>query len=203
MKAPFQTQPEKKRRPSSSIRNNTQTNVNQRSNTTRRSLSQQRRQSSSSTTQSIIELPPQTTPVPFIPLVQNETNSIIDNQNVNGTNHETIVLDHTTAKELIPISNQIDEMEISPIPQQIILNRALIKPLRRLWKQNQNLRLRLIRELEKKPITSPLFINRLNEQVKPITFIVFHQNIILIFFRFIHQLQLQRYVYLILKYYFN
>jgi hypothetical protein len=167
MKAPFQTQPEKKRRPSSSNRNSIQTNANQRPSTARRPLSQQRRQSSSSTAQSIVELPPQTTPIPFIPPVQNETNSMIDNQNMNGSNHTSAI---TTVEEPIHVSNEIDDMDISPIPQPIILNRALIKPLRRLWKQNQNLRLRLIHELEKKSASSPLFINRLNEQVKSIVF---------------------------------
>ncbi len=174
MKAPFQTQPEKKRRPISSTRNSIQTNSNQRPSTARRTLSQQRRQSSSSAAQSIVELPPQTTTIPSIPLVQNETNSILDNQNMNGINHEIIVSDRTSAittvEEPVHVSNEIHEMDISPIPPQIILNRALIKPLRHLWKQNQNLRLRLIRELEKKSSSSPLFINRLNEQVKSILF---------------------------------
>ena len=61
-------------------------------------------------------------------------------------------------------SPEMDGTAIPPEP--IILNRALVKPLRRVWKQNQNLRLRLQRELEKKPLPSPAFINRLNEQVE-------------------------------------
>jgi hypothetical protein len=170
MKAPFQTQPEKKRRPSSAVRNSTQTNSNQRTSTTRRSISQQRRQSSSSTTQSILELSQQTTQIPSVSLVQNEKISMIDNQNINGINHETIIPNQisviTTAEEPINVSNEIDEIGISPVPQPIILNRGLVKPLRRLWKQNQNLRLRLERELDKKVKSSPLFIDRLNEQVK-------------------------------------
>lgn len=170
MKAPFQTQPEKKRRPSSAVRNSTQTNSNQRTSTTRRSISQQRRQSSSSTTQSIVELSQQTTQIPSVSLVQNEKISMIDNQNINGINHETIIPNQTsvitTAEEPINVSNEIDEIGILPVPKPIILNRGLVKPLRRLWKQNQNLRLRLERELDKKVKSSPLFINRLNEQVK-------------------------------------
>ncbi len=170
MKAPFLTQPEKKRRSSSAVRNSTQTNSNQRTSATRRSTSQQRRPSSTSTTQSIVELSQQTTQTPSIPVAQNEKNSIIENKNLNGTNHETIVPDRTsvitTTEEPINVSNEIDEIDITSVPQPIILNRALVKPLRRLWKQNQNLRLRLERELDKKLTSSPLFIDRLNEQVK-------------------------------------
>ncbi len=105
-----------------------------------------------------------------------------DNQNLDGMKHETIVPDHTIAiaitEEPINISHEIDERAISPVPQQIILNRALIKPLRRLWKQNQNLRLRLARERDKKSTSSPLFIDRLNEQVKSIRSIYFLSHII-------------------------
>ena len=170
MKAPFQTQPEKKRRPSSSNRNSIQTNGNQQPSTARRSLSQQRRQSSSSAARSVVELPPQATPVPaptILP-VQNEANSMMNNESTNGIDHTSAV---ATVEEPIHVSNEIDDMEILPVPQPIILNRALIKPLRRLWKQNQNLRLRLARELEKKSTSSPSFINRLNEQVKSIDFL--------------------------------
>jgi hypothetical protein len=184
MKAPFQTQPEKKRRPSSSNRNSIQTNANQRPSTARRSLSQQRRQSSSSAAQSIVELPAQAIPIPSILSVQNETNSMIDNESTNGIDHTSAI---TTVEDPIHGSNEIDDMEISPIPQPIILNRALIKPLRRLWKQNQNLRLRLARELEKKSSSSPSFINRLNEQVKSIVSVPlkYHYYSLL---RFIHLL---------------
>ena len=187
MKAPFQTQPEKKRRPSSTTRNSTQMNSNQRPSTARRSLSQQRRQSSSSATQSIVEQPPQTTPILSTLLVHNESNSMIDN-------HEPTVSDQITAEEPINSTNENNEMAISPIPQQIILNRALIKPLRRLWKQNQNLRLKLIREIGKKSTSSPLFIDRLNEQVKSVESIYFPQNII-VYLRFIHQLWQMIFVY--------
>lgn len=173
MKAPFQTQPEKKRRPSSAIRNNSQTtsNSNQRTSATRRSVSQQRRLSSSSTsTQPIIELSQQNTLTPSIPLIQNENSPIVDHQNMNDINHEAIVPDHTTAiittEEHTNISNEIDDINIPAVPQPIILNRTLVKPLRRLWKQNQNLRLQLEHELNKKVRSSPTFINRLNEQVK-------------------------------------
>jgi hypothetical protein len=167
MKAPFLTQPEKKRRPTSATRNNAPTNSNQRTSMTRRSVSQQRRQSSSSTTQSINELSQQTLPGPS---VSNEQNSIIDNQNTNGIRHDNILPDHTSAittiEEPINIPNETVETDLSPVPEPIILNRALIIPLRRLWKQNRTLRLRLKREREKKSISSPLFIDRLNEQVK-------------------------------------
>ncbi len=95
---------------------------------------------------------------------------MIDNQNLNDMNHETIVGDHTsvitTTEEPINVNNEIVDIDTSPLPQSIILNRGLIKPLRRLWKQNQNLRLRLERELDKKSSSLPLFIDRLNEQVK-------------------------------------
>ncbi len=169
MNAPFLTQPEKNRRPSSSIRNGAQTNSNQRPSTTRRSLSQQRRQSSSSTTQSALGLSQQTKQLPSISLVENDKSSIIDNQNNHGITQEAIVPDSIpviiTREEPINVPSETVEMDISPIPQPIVLNRTLIKPLRRLWKQNQNLRLRLKRELDKKSASSPLFIDRLHEQV--------------------------------------
>lgn len=171
MKAPFQTQPEKKRRPSSAIRNSSQANSDQRTSVARRPISQQRRPSSSSiTTQSTVELSQQRTQMLSSPLVQNENSSIVDNQNINDMNPETIVPDHTssiiTTEEFTNVSNEIDEINIPAVPQPIILNRALVKPLRRLWKQNQNLRLRLEHELNKKVTSSPLFIDRVNEQVK-------------------------------------
>jgi hypothetical protein len=160
MKAPFLTQPEKKRRPSSAIRTSTQTNPNQGSSTARRPLSQQRRQSSSSTSQSIIEVPHQTQEIHSISLIQNENNSIVDETAT--PNHAYVI---TTTEELIHVPNGTLEIETSVVPQQIILNRALIKPLRRLWKQNVNLRIRLKREFNKKSTSSPPFISRLNEQV--------------------------------------
>lgn len=166
MKAPFQTQPEKKRRTSSTTRNSIQINTNQRPNSARRSISQQRRQS---TTAPSTQTPPQ------ISLVQNEIAPLTYNEDMNGINHEMISSDHTsavvTAEVPIDVSNDIDEVEISSVPQPIILNRALIKPLRRLWKQNQNLRLRLRRAVEKKPISTPSFIDRLNEQVRFVRFL--------------------------------
>ena len=167
--APFLTQPEKKRRPSSSSRNGAQTHSTQRTSTTLRSISQQRRQSSSSITKLIVELSQQTTQIPTIPLVQNEKSLMIDNQNNDAISQENIIPDHTSivtaAEECIHVPSETVEIDISSIPQPIVLNRALIKPLRRLWKQNQNLRLRLKRELDKKFPSSPLFIDRLNEQV--------------------------------------
>lgn len=190
MKAPFQTQPEKKRRPSSTTRNSTQMSINQRPNSARRSVSQQRRPS-------ITPSSTQTPPVPHIPLVQNEPVPISDNENTNGINHASAIV---TTEVPIAVSNEIDEMEMSSIPQPIILNRALVKPLRRLWKHNQNLRLRLIREVEKKTISTPPFIDRLNEQVNRMLILCCHM--IVSFLRFIHQLRLMKYVYLMLKYYF-
>ena len=166
MKAPFQTQPEKKRRTSSTTRNSIQINANQQPNSARCSISQQRRQSTTA---------PSTQTLPHIPLVQNEIAPLTHHEDMNGTNHEMISLDPTsavvTAEVPTDVSNDIDEVEISSVSQPIILNRALIKPLRRLWKQNQNLRLRLRRAVEKKTISTPSFIDRLNEQVKFVRFL--------------------------------
>ncbi|CAF2647602.1 unnamed protein product [Rotaria sp. Silwood2] len=170
MKAPFLTQPEKKRRPSSSIRTSTQTNSSKKTSTTPRSISQQRRQSSSSTTQSIIELSQHIIPISSILPVENEKNSIIDNQSNNDMNDETIVPEQTsvtiTTEKPKNIPNETSEIDTLSIPQPIILNRTLIKPLRRLWKQNKNLRLRLETELNKRSTSSsPVFIDRLNEKI--------------------------------------
>jgi hypothetical protein len=178
MKAPFLTQPEKKRRSTSSTRNNAQTKSNQRTSTTPRSTSQQqRRQSVSSTAQSIIELPQQTTQIQSVTSVPNEQSPMIDNQNTNGISHENTLSDHTsvvtTTEESINIPNETVEIDILSVPQPIILNRALIIPLRRLWKQNRTLRLRLKKELDKKSTSSPLFIDRLNEQVEPFWIYIF------------------------------
>lgn len=161
MKAPFLTQPEKKRRPTSSTRNSIQTNANQRTSATRRSISQQRRgQVASLSTQSIVKI--------FQPK-QNESVSTIEAQTSNGKHQEDAMPDPTsgvvTVEEPVYVSNEIDEIEVPPVPQPIILNRALIKPLRRLWKQNQSLRLRLAQALEKQSSASPVFIDRLKEQV--------------------------------------
>lgn len=161
MKAPFQTQPEKKRRPSSITRNSVQINANQRPNSARRSVSQQRRQSTTAPT----------TQTPHIPSVQNEIVSLTHNGDANGINQEDTTSAVATTEVPIDVSNDIDEVEISSVPQPIILNRALIKPLRRLWKQNQTLRLRLKRAVEKKSISIPSFIDRLNEQVRFIRFL--------------------------------
>ncbi|CAF0814271.1 unnamed protein product [Adineta steineri] len=167
MKAPFLTQPEKKPRPSSSIRNNIQINPNQRTNTTRRSLSQQRRQSS--TSQPIIEFSQQAIQIPVTTSTENENSSTIENQNINVTSQNIILPDHTsintTTEEPTIISKETTETDIPSITQPVVLNRTLIKPLRRLWKQNQNLRSRLKREVEKKSTPLPPFIDRLNEQI--------------------------------------
>ena len=159
MKAPFLTQPEKKRRPGSSVRSSVQTNSNPK---TSRSLSQQRQQSqsSSSINQSTAELPPQSTR-PAAVLAVTALQQAPDPTAEDETNH--VIPDETSNHP----SSESPEMDPSAIPlEPIILNRALIKPLRRVWKQNQNLRLRLQRELDKKPLPSPHFINRLNEQVE-------------------------------------
>ena len=145
VKAPFLTQPEKKRRPNSSTRNSNQTNP------TRRSISQQRRPVSSLSTQSIVQL--------FQPTTQTTEN--IPPVDTNTSNDQILV----TTEEPVYVSNEIDEIEVPPVPQPIILNRALIKPLHRLWKQNQSLRSRLANELDKKPNTTPIFIERLKQQV--------------------------------------
>ncbi|CAF0938485.1 unnamed protein product [Rotaria sordida] len=172
MKAPFLTQPEKKRRPTSSIRTSAQTNSSKKPSATPRSISQQRRQSSSSIAHSIVELPQQITPIPAILPVENEKNSIINGQSNNDMNDETIIPEQTsvmiTTDKSKKVSNETSEIDVSSVPQPIILNQALIKPLRRLWKQNQNLRLRLEIELKKRSTTSsssPVFIDRLNEKI--------------------------------------
>ncbi|CAF3494450.1 unnamed protein product [Rotaria sp. Silwood1] len=171
MKAPFLTQPEKKRRSSSSTRTSIQTNSSKKSGTTPRPISQQRRQSSSSTTQSIVEILQKTASIPSILPVQNEKSSIINNQNNNDLNDETIIPEQTsnmiTTEEPKNISNEISEIDVLPVSEPIILNRTLIKPLRRLWKQNQNLRLRLEIEFNKRSTlsSSPVFIDRLNEKI--------------------------------------
>ena len=156
MKAPFLTQPEKKRRPSSSNRVH---DSNQRTSRTHRSISQQRRQSSSLMSKSIIEHSQPRAPIPSILTMQNESN---DNHDID---HDIIPLDQTSDMMSIDETNTLDRM---PIPNPIVLNRTLIKPLRRLRKQNQNLRLQLENELNKKRLTlsSPFFIDRLNELVK-------------------------------------
>ncbi|UJR28779.1 hypothetical protein I4U23_010005 [Adineta vaga] len=157
VKAPFLTQPEKKRRPNSAFRNSTQTNLSQRTSTTHRSLSQQQRLSSADIPQQVTHTPPTPSEQP------------IENRNVNNTNQKMIASEptsiHTTTEEPIHVYHETIDTDISSIPQPIILNRALIKPLRRLYKQNQNLRLRLKRDLEKKSISTPSFIDRLNEQI--------------------------------------
>ncbi|CAF1614966.1 unnamed protein product [Adineta ricciae] len=163
VKAPFLTQPEKKRRPGSTVRNSSQTNPNQRMSATQRSTSQQRQLSSTSISQ-------QVTQTPAIPSTQQvETNSINDNPHVDTTNQDIflphLISVHTACQEPIDNSQDTIDVNISPVPEPIILNRTLVKPLQRLWKQNQTLRVRLKHDLEKKSICKPSFIDRLDEQI--------------------------------------
>ncbi|CAF0934477.1 unnamed protein product [Adineta ricciae] len=163
IKAPFLTQPERKRRPGSTVRNSSQTNPNQRTSATQRSASQQRQLSSTS-------VPQQVTQTLAIPSAQPvETNSINGNPHVDATSQEIVLPNltsvHTTFQEPVDNSQETIDINISPVPDSIILNRTLVKPLRRLWKQNQTLRVRLKRDLEKKSIRKPSFIDRLDEQI--------------------------------------
>lgn len=171
MKAPFLTQPEKKRRSNSSVRTSSQANINQKPNMTIRSSTQQRRQSSSSISQSVAELPQKVTSVSSNSTsVKNEQYSTVDFQISNDMNDAIINSEQpslqTATEEPTHITDETKEPDELFVPQPIILNRALVKPLRRLSKQNQNLRLRLELELNKKTTASPpSFISRLNEQV--------------------------------------
>ena len=102
-------------------------------------------------------------PDPFSP-VENEMNELISDM---GENAAVAVSSHRNENEPTDaLSNEPIEIDGALVPQPIILNRALVKPLRRLWKQNQTLRLRLQRDLNQKPSPTPPFISRLNEQVR-------------------------------------
>ncbi|CAF1982727.1 unnamed protein product [Rotaria magnacalcarata] len=177
MKAPFLTQAEVKRRPNSSTRSSSQANLNKNTGSTVRSNSQQRQQSSSksSTRQSAVKLSQHVESTLSIHAMQCEKNSIIDNRSMNEMNDEKTMPDQESAmistEEPIYVSNETNQIDPIPIPQPIMLNQALIKPLRRLWKQNQNLRTKLEFELNKKSLSlsssssSPAFIDRLNEKI--------------------------------------
>jgi hypothetical protein len=64
-----------------------------------------------------------------------------------------------------PMDNTDNELEQMSMSQPIVIDQTLIRPLRRLSKQNENLRLRLKEVLDKKPLSSPKFIDHLNKQV--------------------------------------
>ncbi|CAM4867828.1 unnamed protein product [Rotaria socialis] len=176
MKAPFLTQAEKKRRPNSSTRSSSQANVNKNTSATVRSDSQQRQQSSSvsSTRQAAVKLSQHVESMSSIHAMQYEKNSIKDNRSMNEMNDEKAMPDQESTaistEEPIYVSNETNQIDTIPILQPIMLDQALIKPLRRLWKQNQNLRTKLEFELNKKSpslssSSSPAFIDRLNEKI--------------------------------------
>ena len=154
LKAPFQTQPERKRRPSASIRSVTRTNsVPSMSTGLRRSLSQQPSKK------------------PETPVLQTETTPVIDDHRIiTGPDEDTVVPDQmepvTYSKPSTSSPNGASEVALPVVTPPVVLNSGIVKSLRRLLKHNQSLRARLEQELAKKAMPTPAFIERLNEQVR-------------------------------------